>query len=56
MSLLDWMPICGLKNGLQLFQAFRMYYMFAVKVTIISERILANDMGLRKVRYLLFHI
>ncbi len=56
MSLLDWMPIYGLKCGLQLFQALEMYCMFVVEVTTMSERILADDMGLRKVKYLLFHI
>ncbi len=30
--------------------------MFVVKVIIISMRILADDIGLEKVKYLLFHI
>ena len=56
MSLSDWVPICDLKYGLQLFQALRMYCIFAVEVTMISKGILVNKMGLEKVKYLIFHI
>ncbi len=56
MSLSDWVLIHSLKCGLQPFQAFEVYYMFAVEVTMINEGILADDMGLEKVKYLLFHI
>ena len=56
MSLSDLIPICGLKYGLQPFQVFRVYYMLVVKVTTISGEILADNMGLKKVKYLLFHI
>ncbi len=56
MSLSDRVLICGLKCGLQPFQALGMYCMFAVEVTMMSGGILADDMGLGKVKYLLFHI
>lgn len=55
-SLSDWVPICGLKYSLQLFQTLKVYCMFAVEVTMMSGEILADDMGLEKVKYLLFHI
>ncbi len=56
MSLSDRVPICGLKHGLRPFQALGVYCMFAVEVTTMSGGILADDMGLGKVNYLLFHI
>ncbi len=56
MSLSDRVPICGLKCGLRPFQALGVYYMFALEVTTMSGGILADDIGLRKVKYLLFHI
>ncbi len=56
MSLSDRMPIRGLKCGLRPFQALGVYCMFAVEVTTMSGGILADDMGLGKVKYLLFHI
>ncbi len=56
MSLLDQIAIHGLKCGLRLFQALGVYYMFAVEVTTMSEGILADDISLEKVKYLLFHI
>ncbi len=52
----DRVPICGLKCGLWLFQTLGVYFMFAVKVTTMSEGILADDIGLGNVKYLLFHI
>ena len=51
MSILDWVLICSLKFGLQLFQALEVYYIFTVEVTIMSGGILADDMGQGKVRY-----
>lgn len=56
MSLLDRVPICGLKYGLRPFQAFRVYCIFAVEVTTRNRGILANNMSLEKVRYLFFDI
>ncbi len=56
MSLSDRVPIRGLKYSLQPFQALGVYCMFAVEVTTMSGGILADDMGLEKVKYLLFHI
>ncbi len=55
-SLSDRVPIRSLKCGLRLFQALGVYYIFAVEVTTMSGGILADDMGLGKVKYLLFHI
>ena len=52
-SLLDQMPICGLKCGLKPFQAFGVFYMFLVEVTPLSGGILVSDMGFGKVRHLL---
>ncbi len=56
MSLSDWVPIYGLKCGLRLFQGLGVYCMFVVEVTTMSGGILADDIGLGKVKYLLFHI
>ncbi len=56
MLLLDRVPICGLKYDLQLFLTLGVYLMFAVEVTTMSGGILADDMGLGKVKYLLFHV
>ncbi len=56
MSLSDRVPIRGLKCGLRPFQAFGVYCIFAVEVTTISGGILVDDMGLGKVKYLLFYI
>ncbi len=55
MSISDWVPICGLKCDLQPFSALRVYGIFAVEVTTMSGEILADDIGLRKVKYLLFY-
>ena len=56
MSLSDWVPIQSLKYGLQLFQALGVYYIFAVEVTTISEKILTDNIGLKIVKRYLFYI
>lgn len=56
MLLSDQIPIYSLKCGLQPFQVFGVYCIFIVKVTITSKKILADNMDLEKIRYLLFHI
>ncbi len=56
MSLSDRVLICSLNYGLRPFQTLEVYYMFVVEVITMSEEILADDMGLEKVKYLLFHI
>lgn len=53
MNLSDQVEIQGLKYGLKPFQALGVYYMFSVEVTTLSGGILADDMGLGKVRTLL---
>lgn len=50
------MPIWRLKCNLQPFQALRMYYILIVEVVTMSGKILADDMSLKKVKYLLFYI
>ncbi len=50
------MSICGLKCGFRLFQALELYYIFAIKVTAMSGGVLTDDIGLGKLKYLLFHI
>ena len=52
MSLSDRVPIRGLKCGLRPFQALGVFCMFLVEVTTLSRGILADDMGLGKVRHL----
>ncbi len=56
MSLSDWVSICSLKCGLRLFQALGVEWKFVVEVTTMSEGILVDDIYLKKVKYLLFHI
>lgn len=56
MLLSNQVSICGLKCDLQPFQALGVYYIFVIEVITISKGILANDIGLGKVKYLLFHI
>ena len=56
MSLSNRIFICSFKCGLQLFEALGMYCMFAIEVIMINERFLVDDMGLKKVKYLLFYI
>lgn len=53
MSLLDWVPLCGLQCGLRPFQALGVFCIFLVEVTTLSRGILADDLGLEKVRHLL---
>lgn len=53
MSLSDRVPVRGLKCGLRPFQALGVFCMFSVEVTTLSGGILADDMGLGKVRHFL---
>ena len=56
MLISDQMPICNLKCSLQPFQALEVYCIFVLEVITMSEEILADDTGLGKIKYLLFHI
>ena len=56
MSFSNRKPICSLKYCLQLFQAFGVYCMFAMYVITIIEEILADNISLKKLKYLLFYI
>lgn len=52
----DELPICNLKCNLRPFQALGVYYIFSIEVTILSKGILVDNIGLNKVRYLIWYI
>lgn len=56
MSIPDWVSISGLKCNLQTFQTLEVYYIFVVEVSTISVGILADNIGLKNIKSLLFHI
>lgn len=56
MLILDCIAISGLKYYLSLFQVIGVYFIFILEVPKLNEDILANDMSLKKIRYLLLYI
>ncbi len=54
MSSKDRVTFCGIRSGLRLFQALGIFSMLQIEVNTANEGILADEMGYRKIRYLIF--